>query len=136
MSEVIVLDTHIWLWLVHGQFDRFPSHWREQFESAATIGVSPVSCYEIALAAKRGRLALSKPLPEWFVAAIASADIELLPLTEIIATQAVNLTPIHKDPFDRLIIATALVYKAQLASIDRLFRQYPELADVLMQPTP
>jgi len=44
----------------------------------------------------------------------------------------VNLSLIHKDPFDRIIIATTLEYKAKLASIDSLFCKYPELQDNLM----
>ena len=40
--------------------------------------------------------------------------------------------PIHKDPFDRLIIATALEYGAKLASVDSLFSKYPELENYLM----
>ncbi|MGB7415096.1 MAG: PIN domain-containing protein [Thermosynechococcaceae cyanobacterium] len=65
--------------------------------------------------------------------ALTPSDIELLPITAEIAHQAVSLSPIHKDPFDRLIIATALIYEAQLASIDGLFRQYPELTNRLMK---
>jgi len=45
----------------------------------------------------------------------------------------VNLSPIHKDPFDRLIMATALEYNAKLASVDGLFFQYSELADFLLE---
>jgi PIN domain nuclease of toxin-antitoxin system len=42
------------------------------------------------------------------------------------------ISPIHRDPFDRLIIATALEYGAKLASVDGLFAQYPELDTCLM----
>jgi PIN domain nuclease of toxin-antitoxin system len=59
--------------------------------------------------------------------------IELFPMTEVIAARAVELSPIHKDPFDRLIIATALVYEAKLASVDSLFDRYPELDAYLMK---
>ena len=38
----------------------------------------------------------------------------------------------HKDPFDRLIIATTLLYQARLASVDGLFSRYPELTDSLL----
>ncbi|MBS0017050.1 MAG: type II toxin-antitoxin system VapC family toxin [Arthrospira sp. SH-MAG29] len=133
MSEIIVLDTHIWIWLINGNFDRFPSQWLGQFESASSLGVSPVSCYEIALASQRGRLNLSKGMAEWFRIALAPAGIELLPLNAEVACQAVNLSSIHKDPFDRIIIATALVYQGQLASVDRQFSRYPELTDYLMR---
>ncbi|REJ39063.1 MAG: hypothetical protein DWQ54_23015 [Microcystis flos-aquae TF09] len=56
----------------------------------------------------------------------------LLPLTPEITLRAVNLSPVHKDPFDRIIIGTALEYQAKLASIDSLFLKYPELKDYLM----
>ncbi|GBL17107.1 hypothetical protein MTo_04437 [Microcystis aeruginosa NIES-1211] len=75
MSEVIVLDTHIWLWLINGNFDRFPEHWLEKFELAESLGVSPISCYEIALANQRGRLELSYPLQEWIQQALTVAKI-------------------------------------------------------------
>ncbi|MEI6063576.1 MAG: hypothetical protein WCQ26_03205 [Pseudanabaena sp. ELA748] len=44
----------------------------------------------------------------------------------------INLSPNHKDPFDRLIIATALEYGVKLASVDSLFSKYPELESYLM----
>jgi PIN domain nuclease of toxin-antitoxin system len=68
--------------------------------------------------------------------ALTPSGISLLPLMPEVATQAVNLSPVHKDPFDRLIIATALFYKAQLASIDGHFDKYPELAQTLMKSDP
>lgn len=130
MPEVIVLDTHIWLWLINANFEQFPSHWRNQIESAIHVGISPVSCYEIALAHQKGRIKLSCNAHEWFHDALAPAGIELFPLTEAIAARAVDLSPVHKDPFARLIIATALEYKANLASIDGLFSQYSELNSI------
>jgi PIN domain nuclease of toxin-antitoxin system len=127
MSEVIVLDTHIWLWFINGNLDRFPSHWLNLIESASRVGISPVSCYEIALAHSRGRIELPGTAQEWFEESLMTVGIELFPMTEVVAARAVELSPVHKDPFDRLIIATALVYGAKLASIDSLFSQYPEL---------
>lgn len=132
MPEVIVLDTHLWLWLVNANFDRFPVDWRDQIELATRVGVSPISCYEIALAHQKGRIRLPASAEEWCTEALAPVGIELLPVTVEIATQAVSLSPVHKDPFDRLIIATALVYKARLASVDGVFKQYAELKDTLM----
>jgi PIN domain nuclease of toxin-antitoxin system len=97
------------------------------------LAVSPLSCYEITLAQSRGRLDLTCTPEEWFSRALAPAKIELFPLTPAITVRAVNLSPIHKDPFDRLIIATALEYDAKLASIDGLFSKSPELTNHLMQ---
>jgi PIN domain nuclease of toxin-antitoxin system len=58
MSQIIVLDTHIWIWFVTQEFEMFPSHWRELIETANQVGISPVSCYEVALAQQKGRLEL------------------------------------------------------------------------------
>ena len=132
MSEIIVLDTHIWFWLINSDFDRFPTSWLERFELAEILAVSPLSFYEIALAQSRGRLELTCSSEEWFSRALAPAKIELFPLTPAITVRAVNLTPIHKDPFDRLIIATALEYGTKLASVDSLFSKYPELENHLI----
>lgn len=58
MSQIIVLDTHIWIWFINQEFERFPAYWREILETAEIVGISPVSCYEVALAQQRGRLEL------------------------------------------------------------------------------
>ena len=133
MSQVIVLDTHIWFWLMTSEFDRFPSHWQDLIATAELVGVSAISCFEIALAQQRGRLELPCLANEWFQEALEPAGITILPITPDIAYRAVNLSPVHKDPFDRLIIATALEYGAKLASVDSLFSNYPELDSHLMK---
>ena len=122
MPEVIVLDTHLWFWFINEEYDRFPTAWREAIEAAERVGVSCVSCYEIALAQQRRRLELPCSAERWFEEA----------LTPAIAASAVALSPVHRDPFDRLIIATSLVYQARLASVDGLFSRYPELTDSLL----
>jgi PIN domain nuclease of toxin-antitoxin system len=133
MSQIIILDSHIWIWFITQEFDRFPAHWLEVIETADQVGISPVSCYEVALAQQRGRLELPCSADSWFQEALEPAGITLFPLTAQIAYLAVNLSQCHKDPFDRLIIATALAYKAKLASIDSLFSLYPELDTHLMK---
>lgn len=132
MSEIIVLDTHIWFWLISEDWNRFPASWREEIESAERVGVSPISCYEIVLAQQKGRLNLPCVADEWFREALEPSGICLLPLTPEVSCRAVSLSPIHKDPFDRLIIATALVNEARLASIDGSFPLYSEISDLLL----
>ena len=134
MSQVIVLDSHIWFWWINLEFERFPKSWRQQIEQAGRVGVSAVSCYELALAHRRGRLQLPCDPADWFAEALQPAGIELLPVTPSIACRAVALSDIHRDPFDRLIIATALEHGARFASVDGQFGRYPELSNVLMEP--
>ncbi len=133
MSEIIILDTHIWFWFITQEFKRFPTHWRETIETTEKVGVSIISCYEIALSQQRGRLELPCAANQWFQEALEPTGITLFPLTPEITCRAVELSPIHKDPFDRLIIATTLEYSAKLASIDSLFSQYVELDIHLMK---
>lgn len=129
---MIVLDTHVWYWWACDQHVRLPASLQETLATAPRIGVSAVSCFEIAHASRRGRIELPLPLDEWFVEALERSDVDLLPLTPIIASRAVGLTDRHRDPFDRIIIATAVVLDGQLASLDGEFREYPELAGRLL----
>jgi len=133
MSEIIVLDTHVWVWYVNANCERYPPAWVERIATATRVAVSPVSCFEIALAEKRGRISLECPVDDWFSDALEPAGVELFPLTPAIAIRAVNLTPAHRDPFDRMIIATALEHDAILASVDGLFVHYPELTGRLLK---
>ncbi|MBD2318717.1 type II toxin-antitoxin system VapC family toxin [Phormidium tenue] len=132
MPEMIILDTHIWIWYVNENFDQIPTQWLEQIRQSEIVAVSAMSCYEVALAYNKGRLAIHIRVQDWLTDSLAPAGIDLLPLTPEITVRAVNLSPIHKDPFDRLIIATALEYGAKLASVDNLFSKYPELKNYLM----
>lgn len=127
MSKIVVLDTHVWFWFINREFDRFPSRWKDIIETAPCVGVSSVSCYEIVLAHKKGRLSLPCKPVVWLKEALEPTDIELFPLTPEIAALAVDLSPVHKDPFDRIIIATAIDYDADLATLDRTLREYPEI---------
>ncbi len=131
---MIVLDTHIWFWWINLEHKRMPSVMLAEIENAPRVGISPVSCFEVALAHRRGRLELPLPIRTWFALALAGSDVELLPFTPEIAARAVDLPDIHRDPFDRIIIATALEMDARLASVDGYFASYPELVGRLLGP--
>jgi PIN domain nuclease of toxin-antitoxin system len=132
MPKVVLLDSHIWIWYINLELDKLPNSWLEIIETADQVSISPVSCYEIALAQQKWRLLLPCPVHKWLEEALETSGISLLPLTPNIACRAVNLSPIHRDPFDRIIIATAIESQANLASIDGYFCQYPELINLLM----
>ncbi|GMV45446.1 MAG: hypothetical protein AMXMBFR66_08440 [Pseudomonadota bacterium] len=125
---MIVLDSHIWFWWVSGERGRLSRVLLEALAAEPAVGVSPVSCFEIALAARRRRLELPVDARTWVQQALHPSGIELLPLDEAIAVRAVELPEHHRDPFDRIIIATALALDARLASADAAFAAYDELA--------
>lgn len=132
MSQIIILDTHIWVWFLTQEFERFPTQWRDAIETAEQVEISPISCFEVALAHQRGRLELPYKVDFWLQQALEPSGISLFPITAEIAYRAVNLSSIHRDPFDRLIIATAMNANAKLASIDSIFSRYSELNSILM----
>ena len=90
--------------------------------------VASVSCIEVALLVKHRRLEIPCSLPDWFDRALHRSDIELLPLTPEIASTAAFLPDIHKDPLDRIIIATALAHNATLFSKDEKIMAYPDVS--------
>lgn len=129
---MIVLDTHIWVWWLNDKDRYLSTQQRDTIEQAELVAVSVVSCFEVAQIVKKGRLLLPLPVNAWLQEALQPAGVELLPLSVTIACRAVDLTPVHKDPFDRLIIATVLDYFSQLMSIDSNFKHYPELQNHLI----
>ncbi len=127
MSEIVVLDSHVWFWWINLEHQRLSTKMLSEIDRAQRVGVSAVSCYELALAHYRGRLQLSMPPHEWFPLALAGSSVELLPLTPEIAIRATELSQVHRDPFDRIIIATTLLGNGILLSVDGHFDAYVEL---------
>lgn len=129
---MIVLDTHIWLWWINQDHAQLPERHRLLIEGAEVVVVSAISCFEIAWLAHHGRLALNCAAEDWLGKALSGSGIGLLPITPNIACRAVQLPEHHKDPHDRLIIATALITQSQLLSLDGHFKQYRELDGLLV----
>lgn len=130
---MIVLDTHVWLWWINRDATRLKPAWTARIESAELVGVSAISCFEVAWLIHHGRIELPTPEDEWFDKALPGSGITLLPITPQIARTAVQLPEHHRDPQDRLIIATALIHDATLISVDDKFLHYAELSGHLLQ---
>ena len=130
---MLLLDTHIWLWWVDSIRGKLSQNIQEEIETAETVVVSDISCFEIEWLVRHGRVEMNVPLDEWFALALAEANIICLPVTGEIARLAAALAEHHKDPQDRIIIATAILHKASVISADRNFPKYSELKDLLIQ---
>ncbi len=96
------------------------------------LSVSAISCFEVSLLVKRGKLDLPLPVEEWLIEAQAKSGVISLPVSCIIADRAVKLPDIHRDPDDRIIIATALIHNIKLASVDSTFPKYQEITKQLV----
>jgi PIN domain nuclease of toxin-antitoxin system len=120
---VIVLDTHVWLWWQTTD-DKLSTRARTEIESADRIGVCTVSCYEVARAARRGRIALDRAAATWIAQALAADRVEPLDLTHRIAAEAGELGPeFPGDPVDRIIYVTTLEHRTRLVTRDRILRR-------------
>lgn len=129
---MILLDTHVWIWWVNGLLERIPQAERELIARAPTLAVTAMSCLEMAWLVRRGRVELEIPLAHWFDLALEGSDIQLVPLTPRLAERAAELPEHHKDPADRVIIATAIEHHFRLISLDDKFPLYTELGELLL----
>lgn len=126
---MIILDTHIWFWW-NQDSPQLTDFQKKVIENSRGdgIGISSISLIEISRLVERGRLILPKPLDEWFSIALAEEGVLLIPITPTIAIEAYSLPDeFHKDPADRIIVATARVYNCPLVTIDQNIVAYPHV---------
>jgi PIN domain nuclease of toxin-antitoxin system len=127
---MILLDTHIWIWWVNGSLELPESH-RLYIDSNERKGlaVSIMSCWEVAQLVEKDRLSLEIPVLDWINLALNYPGINLLNLTPAIVVDAHQLPgAFHKDPVDRLIVATARFGELSLMTIDTKILEYPYVA--------
>lgn len=126
---MLLLDTHIWLrWQNVG---KLPNRLIDEIETADKVVVSAISCWELAQLTQRKKIEIPLPITQWV--ALASIDVEILPLGKEVALLAETLPFHHKDPADRFIIATSLFYQMPLISLDTIFPQYQEISHLLIK---
>jgi PIN domain nuclease of toxin-antitoxin system len=123
MTDVL-LDTHTMLWFLWDD-SRLSGSARSLIEDANNRKlVSIASCWEIAIKVGLGKLDLGEPSRSFLPREIARNNFELLPISLDHATMVEGLVAHHRDPFDRLLIAQAMVEGLSLVSADAVFDQY------------
>lgn len=129
----LLLDTHILLWYIN-EPNLLSQNLMQAIQHYDEIFVSAVSCFEINWLITHHRINLPDNLnyASWIANIQRLTDIQFLNITPKIASFSVELPEHHKDPWDRLIIATALIHNLQLASVDEKFVLYNELKDKLI----
>jgi PIN domain nuclease of toxin-antitoxin system len=118
-----VLDTHAWVAWMIGSTD-LPASTREALDGLASDRrpyLSAISLWEVAMLVDLERLSLSIPLIDWLSIAAHPRTVRLVPITPAIAAGTAALpSTFHRDPADRIIVATCLELDAPLVSHDRL----------------
>jgi PIN domain nuclease of toxin-antitoxin system len=130
VTDTLLLDTHIALWLDSGD-DRLRHSTRalidDCWRNGGTIFLSAVTAWEIALLVDTGRVELDVPVEAWVERFLERPGIEPVPLLHSAASRSYRLHHLeHRDPADRLLIATAIVtYDERIARFGKRHgRQY------------
>jgi PIN domain nuclease of toxin-antitoxin system len=128
MTETLLLDTHIALWLDSGN-DHLRSSTRtlidDCWQSGGTIFLSAVTAWEIALLVDTGRIGLDVPVDAWVQRFLDRPGIEAVPLAHRAAARSYQLHHLeHRDPADRLLIATAIELRCPLVTYDERITQF------------
>ena len=123
---MILIDTHIWIWWANGSSELRDDH-RRTIHAARHegIGVSAISCWEVAKLVEKCRIVLAIPVSDWVDQALRLPGVEPIPLTPEIAV-ASTLLPgeFHNDPADRFIVATSRAWDIPLLTQDEKILDY------------
>ena len=130
---MIVLDTHAWIW-----FTSNPEALSQKAQIVVDAAVkeknlliSSISAWETALLVKKGRLKLTMDVTDWIAKSENLPFIQFIPVTNSIAVKSVNLPPpLHPDPADRIIIATALSTGAPIVTKDKKILDYSHVKTI------
>jgi PIN domain nuclease of toxin-antitoxin system len=121
----LLLDTHVWIWTQEDP-DELGANARQMIlDGANELLVSSVSTLEIARMVSIGRLILTKELRQWVRDGLSSIQARSVAVDHEIAAQSYQLPePFHRDPADRMLVASARLHDCTLVSADRLILEY------------
>ena len=121
--SALILDTCALIWLVNGG-GRLSEDTLIAIKEADVVYVSAASALEIGCKVALGKLDLSMPGNEWYHKALDVHDLVETPVDGEIALLSASLPMHHKDPADRIIIATAEQKNLPVVTHDSRFEQY------------
>jgi PIN domain nuclease of toxin-antitoxin system len=130
---MIVLDTHAWVWFLSNP--ELLSKKAKRYVDAAVkekaIMISSISVWEVALLVARKRLILTLELSDWIAKSEMLPFFKFIPVDNSVAIKSVNLPqPLHTDPADRIIIATAISLGAPIVTKDEKILNYPHVQTI------
>lgn len=127
-AGVLLLDTHIIIWLFEGTAGKISNRVVRSIERARESGrvlISIFSVWEIAMLEVRGRITLSQPVEEWAQTVTRAGGVRLLDLTPDVVIDSTRLPgPINDDPADRILVASARRNGARLVTCDANLIRY------------
>jgi PIN domain nuclease of toxin-antitoxin system len=125
----ILLDTNIFLWAILDDA-KLSKNSRELLLHADSIYVSSASIWEIAIKKSLGKIDTNNDLGA-LAEAIEASGFHEVPVTSQHAASVYSLPPIHRDPFDRILIAQAICEPLIFVTADKLLGEYSHLIKVV-----
>ena len=125
---MIILDTHIWFRYINDGLQTLTDEAKKTIKNTDILGVSIISCWEIAMLVSKGRLKFSIDIQDWITQALKYKGIKLINLTPEIAVLSTRLPgDFHKDPADQIIVATSRILEMPLLSSDRRILSFKDV---------
>jgi PIN domain nuclease of toxin-antitoxin system len=118
--KAILLDTHAWAWTLSNGA-RLSKRARASIEQAQAVLVSPISFFEIGQRVRLGKWPDMEPLIDRLPALLDEQGAAVAALDPTVCTTAGTMRWAHRDPFDRLLAATAIRYNVPIVSADVVF---------------
>ncbi|MEH2043489.1 type II toxin-antitoxin system VapC family toxin [Nostoc sp.] len=119
-----LLDTHAFIWWVTNDPQLSANARNVIADSDNILFLSVVSAWEIVIKNKLGKLNLPEPVEEYIPSRLAINRFESLPIQMSHVLQVASLPSIHRDPFDRILIAQSQVENLPIVTIDQKITQY------------
>ena len=128
LRQIIVLDTHVWIWLLNGEKYLKNSKSLSYIDNAvrySNIRVSAISVWEVGMLESKGRIKFPMKCMDWVNKALSVPGISLAPITPEIAIESSRLPgKFNGDPADRIIISTVRKLGAILITHDKEIISY------------
>ena len=120
----LLLDAHSLIWAVDQPSSLGPNAKTVLEDLANNLMLSAATIWEIAIKVGLKKLTFSLPYRQWMTQAMNDLEVTTLPVTVEYADVQAELPRHHRDPFDQLLVAQAIVENVQLVSNDPIFDQY------------
>lgn len=132
MSVPLLLDTCAVIWAANGTDAPVRATLREARESRTPIWISPITAWEIGTLASGGRIGIARPVLSWFDEMMVRSGAALAELGPRVLVASTELPEgMHRDPADRIIVATAREYGLRIVTRDRKILSYAEKGHVM-----
>ena len=121
----ILLDTHAAIWSVDGTITKSAAKLIDAAARRSELLLSPVTAWELGILVGKRRITLASSLHDYVRTLFDRAGVVVATMTPAIAVAATTLPgDFHQDPIDRILIATAAAYGAQLVTRDKAIHAY------------